>query len=190
MDFIKTPIHGLYVIELQKRGDDRGFFARVFCSDEFAQRGLATEFVQVNNSLTAQEGTLRGIHYQLPPKQETKLVRCVRGAFWDVALDLRPESPTFGQWYGAELTAENRRMLYVPKGFGHAFITLAEDTEALYLVDEFYAPELERGIRWNDERFKIDWPIELAAISKKDDSWPDFDPAYHLAAAVGEDARP
>jgi len=145
MIFTETPIPGAFLIDLEKRGDDRGFFARGFCEKEFAAHRLVTRFVQVNNSLSAQRGTLRGMHYQLVPRAETKLVRCIRGALYDLILDLRPGSATFGQSFGAELSAENRRMMYVPKGFAHGFITLAEDTEAFYFVDEFYAPEHNGG---------------------------------------------
>lgn len=180
MKFISTPLHGAYLIELEKRGDERGFFARAFCRNEFRQQGLPDAFVQVNNSLSAERGTLRGLHYQLPPKAETKLVRCIRGSLWDVILDLRPESPTFGSWFGAELSAENRRMMLVPKGFAHGFVTLSDDTEAFYFVDEFYAPDLERGIRWNDPRFAVDWPVAPAVISDKDRLHPDFDQLHHL----------
>ena len=140
MIFNPTSLPGAYLIELEKKGDERGFFARAFCEHEFRQHDLVSHFCQVNNSLSAQKGTLRGLHYQLAPKAETKLVRCIRGALYDLILDLRRESPTFGKSFGAELTAENRRMMYVPKGFGHGFITLADDTEAFYFVDEFYAP--------------------------------------------------
>ena len=136
--------------------------------------------MQVNNSLSAQKGTLRGMHYQLAPRAETKLVRCIRGALYDVILDLRPDSPTFGQSFGAELSAENRRMMYVPKGFAHGFITLADDAEAFYFVDESYAPEQERGVRWDDPRFGIAWPIAPAVLSDKDRGHRDFDPAWHL----------
>lgn len=181
MIFTETPLRGAYLIDLEKRGDDRGFFARAFCEQEFGAHELATRFVQVNNSLSAQKGTLRGMHYQLVPKAETKLVRSIRGALYDVILDLRDGSPTFGKSFGAELTAENRRMMYVPKGFAHGFITLADDSEALYFVDEFYAPGQERGIRWNDPRFAIQWPIAPVVISDKDRSHGDFDPAWHLA---------
>ena len=180
MQFQETPLAGAYVIELEKRGDERGFFARTFCQREFAEFELPTEFVQVNNSLSADKGTLRGMHYQLAPYAETKLVRCIRGALWDCLLDLRPESETFGQWYGAELTAENRRMLLVPQGFAHGFITLADDTEAFYFVDAFYAPEHERGVRWNDPRFAIQWPLEPVVLSEKDAQHRDFDSQYHL----------
>jgi len=179
MKFHPTPLKGAYTIEPERRGDERGFFARVFCQNEFVQTGLTPQFVQVNNSLSAKKGTLRGLHYQLAPKAEVKVVRCVRGALWDAIVDLRPDSPTFTQWFGAELTAENRLMMYVPKGFAHAILTLTDDTEAFYMVDEFYGPEQERGLRWDDARFKIDWPIEPVEISPKDAKWPDFDPQYH-----------
>jgi len=182
MQFIPTPLAGAYLIDLEKRGDDRGFFARAFCEQEFAAHQLVSRFVQVNNSLSAFKGTLRGMHYQLAPKAETKLVRCIRGALWDAILDLRPESPTFGQHFGAELSAENRRMMYVPKGFAHGFITLQDDTEAFYFVDEFYSPEQERGLRWNDPRFAIKWPAEPIVLSDKDRGHKDFDPAWHIAA--------
>jgi len=182
MQFIPTPLAGAYLIDLEKRGDDRGFFARAFCEQEFAAHQLVSRFVQVNNSLSAFKGTLRGMHYQLAPKAETKLVRCIRGALWDAILDLRPESPTFGQHFGAELSAENRRMMYVPKGFAHGFITLQDDAEAFYFVDEFYSPEQERGLRWNDPRFAIKWPAEPVVLSDKDRGHKDFDPAWHLAA--------
>jgi dTDP-4-dehydrorhamnose 3,5-epimerase len=184
MIFTQTPLAGAYVIDLEKRGDDRGFFARTFCMNEFREHGLVTNFVQVNNSLSATKGTLRGMHYQLAPKAETKIVRCIRGAFWDVILDLRPDSATFGQWFGTELSDENRRMMYQPKGFAHGFITLTKDAEAFYFVDEFYAPEYERGVHWDDPKFKIDWPAEAILISDKDRNWPDFDPGYHLSVSV------
>ncbi len=181
MIFTETPLDGVWVIDLEKRGDERGFFARAFCGMEFGAHGLATQFVQVNNSLTAQKGTLRGMHYQLAPKAETKVVRCIRGALYDVILDLRKGSPTFGKSFGAELTAENRRMMYVPKGFAHGFVTLVDDTEAFYFTDEFYGPEQERGVRWNDPRFGISWPIAPTVLSDKDRAHRDFDSAWHLA---------
>lgn len=180
MIFKETPLPGAYIIDLEKRGDDRGFFARVFCEREFRALGLETRYVQVNNSLSAQVGTLRGMHYQLAPKAETKLVRCVKGGLYDVILDLRPGSPTFGKSFGAELTAENRTMMYVPKGFAHGFVTLREHTEAFYFVDEFYAPESERIVRWNDPKFNISWPIPPEVLSDKDAKQADFDPAWHL----------
>lgn len=180
MIFTKTPIAGAYLIDLEKRGDDRGFFARVFCRNEFGERDLDAEFVQINNSVSAERGTLRGLHYQLAPAEEVKVVRCIAGAMWDVILDIRPQSPTFGRWFGAELSATNRRMMYAPRGMAHGFVTLADDTEAFYLVSAFYAPERERGIRWNDPRFAIEWPVLAAVMSDKDRDRPDFDPAINL----------
>jgi dTDP-4-dehydrorhamnose 3,5-epimerase len=184
MVFTETPLKGAFMIDLEKRGDERGFFARAYCEQEFGKNGLITRFVQVNNSLSAQKGTLRGMHYQLAPKAETKVVRCIRGALYDAILDLRQGSPTFGQSFGAELSAENRRMMYVPKGFAHGFFTLTDDTEAFYFVDEFYAPECERGIRWDDPQFSIAWPGQPVVLSDKDRSHRDFDPAWHLTATA------
>ncbi len=180
MKFNETPLKGAYTIELEKFGDDRGFFARFFCKKEYEALGLDNEIVQINNSLSKDKGTLRGLHYQLAPKSETKIVRCVKGALYDVILDLREGSETFGKWFAAELTPENRTMMLVPKGFGHGFLTLTEDTEALYLVTEYYAPELERGIRWNDPKFDIKWPFDPVIISDKDKNHPDFNPDIHL----------
>ncbi len=179
MKFIESPLKGAHTVELEKRGDDRGFFARFFCTEEFAAEGLTNSFAQINNSLTGKKGTLRGMHYQLAPSAEVKVVRCISGALFDVILDLRPDSPTFGKWFGETLSAENRLMMYCPKGFAHGFITLEENTEALYLVSDPYAPEFERGIRFNDPKFNIEWPIEPLEISDKDKSWPDFDPEWH-----------
>lgn len=176
-----ASIEGVFVIDMEKRGDERGYFARTFCENEFGARGLTTRIVQMNSSLSARRGTLRGMHYQLAPRAETKIVRCTRGALFDIALDLRPGSPSFGQTFGTELSAENGRMLYLPKGFAHGFITLADDTEAFYLVDEFYSPQHERGVRWNDTRFSIPWPMQPVMMSEKDRTYRDFDPAWHLA---------
>jgi dTDP-4-dehydrorhamnose 3,5-epimerase len=180
MLFTETPLGGAYLIDLKKIGDERGFFARAFCENEFGQNGLVSHFCQVNNSLSSERGTLRGMHYQIAPKAETKLVRCIRGALYDQILDLRKDSLTFGQSFGAELTAENRCMMYVPKGFAHGFLTLADNTEALYFVDEFYAPTHERCIRYNDPRFNLSWPAAPEVISDKDRNQADFDPTWHL----------
>ena len=179
MKFHETPLKGAYTIELEKRGDDRGFFARFFCTEEFSNQGLSPCFAQINNSLTGKKGTLRGMHYQLMPSAEVKVVRCISGALYDVILDLRPDSPTFGQWFGETLSADNRTMMYCPKGFAHGFVTLEDDTEAFYLVSDPYAPDLERGIRFNDPKFGIEWPIEPLEISEKDGAWPDFDAEWH-----------
>jgi len=180
MRFVPTPLAGAFVIELDKREDERGFFARLFCEREFGGAGLETRFVQINNSLSRDRGTLRGMHYQLAPSEEVKVVRALHGVLWDVILDLRPESPTFGQSFGAELTAKNRRMMYVPCGFAHGFLTLEPDTEALYLASAYYDPARERGVRWNDPRFSISWPKQPSVISDKDANQHGFDPAWHL----------
>jgi len=177
--FISTPLTDAYLIELEKRGDDRGFFARFFCVREFGGAGLATEFVQINTSLSAKRGTLRGMHYQLAPAAEVKVVRCLRGSLYDCILDLRPDSPTYGRSFGAELNDENRLMMSVPRGFAHAILTLRDDTEALYLVSDYYSPENERGVRWSDPHFKIEWPIAPVEVSPKDAAWPNFDSAFH-----------
>ena len=182
MIFTPTPLVGAYLIDLEKKGDDRGFFARAFCENEFSAQGLAGRFCQANDSLSAQKGTLRGMHYQLAPRAETKVVRCIRGSLYDMILDLRNGSPTFGASFGAELTADNRRMMYVPKGFAHGFLTLADDTETLYFVDEFYSPAYERIIRYNDPKFELRWPEVPTVISDKDRSQSDFDPTWHLSA--------
>jgi dTDP-4-dehydrorhamnose 3,5-epimerase len=170
MTFDETPIPGAWLVGLERRGDERGFFARLFCAEEFAAHGLAMSFAQVNNSLTVERGTLRGMHYQLPPAAEVKLIRCVRGSFLDVVLDLRPESPTFKAWFAAQLSAENRLMMYVPEGCAHGFLTLEPDTETVYLVTAPYSPEHERGVRWNEPH----------VLSGKDRDQPDFDPGWHL----------
>jgi dTDP-4-dehydrorhamnose 3,5-epimerase len=180
MLFSETPLKGSYLINLEKREDDRGFFARFFCKNEFEGLGLDYNIVQINNSLSKDKGTLRGVHYQLTPKEETKIVRCIKGKLYDVIVDLRKDSATFLKWFGAELSEENRTMMYVPKGFAHAFLTMTENTEAFYLTTEFYAPELERGIRWNDPKIGIKWPFAPVVISEKDNKHPDFDFHYHL----------
>lgn len=184
MHFTNTPITGAYLLNLEKRGDERGFFARVFCRNELAGLGLSTEIVQINTSLSVQQGTLRGMHYQLAPSAEVKIVRCIHGALYDVLLDLRPDSLSFGKWFGATLSAENRTMMYVPKGCAHGFLTLEPNTEAFYLVDNLYAPEMERGLRFNDPHFDIVWPATPTEVSQKDCSWPSFDPNWHGIEAL------
>jgi dTDP-4-dehydrorhamnose 3,5-epimerase len=179
MIFHSTPLAGAHIIELEKRGDDRGFFARLFCEDEFRKAGLEARFPQINNSLSARTGTLRGMHYQLPPAAEVKVVRCVRGTLFDVIVDLRPDSPTFKQWFGVELNANNRLMMLVPRGFAHGFVTLAPDTEALYLVSHRYAPEQERGLRFDDPAIGIHWPVDPEEVSDKDRHWPDLEGEFH-----------
>jgi dTDP-4-dehydrorhamnose 3,5-epimerase len=179
MKFMETPLKGAYVIDIEKNGDNRGFFARVFCQNEFKDNGLSTEFRQVNNSFSALKGTLRGLHYQLMPSAEVKVVRCINGALFDVILDLRPDSPNFGQWFGDILNSENRRMMYVPRGFAHGFITLSNNTEVFYYSSEFYVPKLEKGIRFDDPHFNIEWPIKPTEVSEKDANWQLYDADWH-----------
>lgn len=174
MIFTETKLKGAYIVDLEKREDERGFFARGWCQNEFEAHGLTPRVAQVNISSNKKRGTLRGMHYQIAPYEETKLVRCTRGALYDVIVDLRPASPTYRQWFGVELTADNYKMLYVPEGFAHGFITLQDETEATYQVSQFYTPGSERGLRYNDPAFGIEWPAEVQVISEKDKSWPDY----------------
>lgn len=174
MKFTETRLKDAFIIDLDKFEDDRGFFARSWCKKEIDEHGLNSNVVQVNVSNNRKKGTLRGMHYQVSPYEETKLIRCTKGALYDVIIDLRPDSETYKQWIGVELTAGNYKSLYVPEGFGHGFQTLEDDTEATYQVTEFYTPGAEAGIRYNDPQFAIDWPMEIAVISDKDRNWPDF----------------
>jgi dTDP-4-dehydrorhamnose 3,5-epimerase len=174
MIFTETKLAGSYLLELEKMEDSRGFFARSWCQQEFEAHGLVPCVVQANVSYNIKKGTLRGLHYQAMPHAETKLVRCTRGALYDVIVDVRPDSPTYKQWFGVELTANNYKMLYVAEGFAHGFVTLTDDTEATYQVSHFYTPGAERGLRYNDPAFAIEWPLPVAVISKKDKNWGDF----------------
>jgi len=174
--FTETKLPGAYLIDIEKRGDQRGFFARGWCQKEFEAHDLIPRVVQTNISLSKRKGTLRGMHYQVAPYAEAKLVRCTRGALYDVIIDLRPDSPTHMQWLGVELSAENYKMLYVPEGFAHGFQTLVDNTEVTYQVSQFYTPEAEGGVRYNDPAFGIEWPLEVQVISDKDQSWPDYSP--------------
>ncbi|MFN3075595.1 MAG: dTDP-4-dehydrorhamnose 3,5-epimerase [Alphaproteobacteria bacterium] len=181
MIFHPTAIAGAFVIEQERREDDRGFFARAFCAREFADHGLDPVVVNVNNSLSAHRGTMRGIHYQLPPKSEAKTIRVLRGSMVDAVVDLRPDSPTFGRYVMVTLTAEDRRMVHIPKGCANGFMTLEDNTEVMYFVSEYYSPAYERGIRWNDPFFAIPWPLQPTNITDKDSGHPDFDPARNQA---------
>jgi dTDP-4-dehydrorhamnose 3,5-epimerase len=174
MKFTATAVDSAYVVDLEKREDERGFFARAWCVEEFAAHGLYPSFVQGNVGRSSRRGTLRGLHYQIAPHQEAKLVRCTAGAIFDVLVDVRPESPTFGRWIGVELTADNHRMLYVPEGCAHGYQALADDSEAFYLSTEFYAPTAERGVRFDDPAFGIQWPVPVTLISDKDRNLPDL----------------
>lgn len=174
MKFTETPLKDACTIELEPHYDERGMFARAFCAREFRDHGLKADIMQCNISHNAKAGTLRGMHYQLNRFAEIKIVRCIGGAIFDVIIDIRPDSPTYLRWFGIELSARNRVMLYVPEGFAHGYQTLAEDSEVFYMVTQFYAPEHERGIRWNDPLFRIQWPIENPIVSPKDIRHPDF----------------
>ena len=175
MVFTDTPIRGAVVIDPQPRTDERGSFSRLWCEREFAAHGLKARFVQCNGSVSVRKGTIRGLHYQSEPHAEVKLVRCIRGSVFDVVVDVRPESETYLQWYAVELSAANGRMIYVDQGLAHGFLTLEDDSEVTYPVSEFYTPDAERGIRWDDPLFAIVWPVMSAFhLSPKDRTWPDF----------------
>jgi len=172
--FLETDLSGSFIIEAEKIEDKRGFFARTFCKNEFQSHGLDTPVVQCNISVNIKKGTLRGMHYQTAPHGETKLVRCTRGAIFDVIIDIRPNSQCFKKWISVELSAENRKMLYVPKGFAHGFQTLTDDTEVFYQMSDFYQPACARGARYNDPAFNITWPEAVRVISETDRTHPDF----------------
>ena len=173
--FTGTALQGAYIVDIELIEDERGFFARSWCREEFGAHGLHCHFVQSNISFNRRKGTLRGMHYQVKPNEEAKLVRCTRGAIYDVIIDLRSQSRTFTQWAAVELTAANYRMLYVPEGFAHGFQTLDDDTEVFYLMSEFYHPECGRGVRWDDPAFGITWPqSDRRIISDTDNAYPDF----------------
>ena len=174
MIFKETKLKGAYIIEIELIEDERGFFARSFCVKEFKEYGLNPNIAQCNISYNEKKGTLRGMHYQVAPHEEVKLVRCTMGAIYDVIIDLRPDSLTFKQWLAVELTQENRRLLYVPEGFAHGFQTLEDRTEVLYQISEFHHPEWARGVRWNDPTFGIFWPVNVEIISVGDQQYPDF----------------
>jgi dTDP-4-dehydrorhamnose 3,5-epimerase len=174
MNFIRIPLEGSFLVNLEQNKDDRGFFARLFCQDEFVKMGLNDKWVQINNSYNEKKGTMRGLHFQRSPNAEIKLVRCLKGAIWDVIVDLRYESKTYGKWFGAELNEQNRTMMYVPRGFAHGFITLVDKTEIIYFVSNPYVKELEEGLLWNDDFINIKWPIYPSIISNKDKSNKEF----------------
>ena len=174
MKFTETELKDAFIIDMEKRGDDRGFFARTFCKDEFAEHGLNTVYPQCNMSRSADKFTLRGFHYQVDGAEEAKLVRCTKGSLLDVIIDIRKGSPSYGKHIAVELTEKNHRMLYVPEGFAHSFITLETDVEAFYMVSAMYAPGKERGIRWNDPSFNVSWPTADPVLSPKDAGWEDY----------------
>ena len=174
MIFLETALKGAFIIEPEKLEDERGFLARTWCQREFAAHGLNPQLVQCNISFNKRKGILRGMHYQAQPHEEAKLVRCTKGAIYDVIIDLRLDSPTFKYWAAVELTADNHRMLYVPEGFAHGFQTLEDCTEVFYQMSEFYTPAYARGVRWDDLAFSIQWPLTERIISERDQSYPDF----------------
>jgi dTDP-4-dehydrorhamnose 3,5-epimerase len=175
MIFHETELKGAFEIHIEPRADERGFFARSWCRDEFEEHKLNPRLAQCNISFNSRKGTLRGMHYQVAPYAEAKVVRCTQGSVHDVLIDLRPESPTFKQWVAVSLTAENRKMVYVPEGFAHGFLTLEDNTEVFYQMSEFYSAESARGIRWNDPAFGIAWPGTVKVISERDRSYPNFE---------------
>jgi dTDP-4-dehydrorhamnose 3,5-epimerase len=172
MIFIETKLKGAFIVEPEPHEDSRGIFARTFCAREFAEHGLVTQFVQCSVSSSCKRGTLRGLHYQRPPACEVKLVRCTAGGLYDVIVDLRPGSPTCLQHVGVELTARNRRALYVPEMFAHGFQTLEAETEVFYQISEYYAPKSAAGVRFDDPKLAVRWPLPIAALSEKDMKWP------------------
>lgn len=177
MIFTEAALPGAFVIDIERHDDERGFFARSFCREEFASRGIEAPNEQCSLSYNARRGTLRGMHYQAAPHEEAKLVRCTAGAIFDVIVDLRGQSPTHRRWYAAELSAANRRSLFVPKGCAHGFITLTDETEVLYMISPAYAPGSSRGFAWNDPAFAIDWPMRPLVISARDAGYPRLDGA-------------
>jgi dTDP-4-dehydrorhamnose 3,5-epimerase len=176
MIFAETPLPGAFVIDVEPVADERGSFARTFSRDEFEEHGLNAAVVQCNVSFNARRGTLRGMHYQADPYGECKLVRCTLGAIYDVIVDLRPESPAYCRWFAVELTAENRRMLYIPEGLAHGFQTLADGSEVFYQMSQSYAPSHARGVRWDDPSFGIRWPDAERIMSERDRTYPNFRP--------------
>ena len=176
MKFIESELKGAFIIEPEFLEDERGFFARTWCRKEFEQHGLNPNLVQCNISFNLQKGTLRGMHFQVSPFQEAKIVRCTMGAIYDVIIDLRPVSKTFMRWISVELSARNHKMIYVPEGFAHGFQTLVDNSEVFYQMSEFHAPEYALGVRWNDPQFNIEWPNDTRTISAKDENIEDFDP--------------
>jgi len=174
MQFTPTQIPGASIIDTERFDDERGFFVLTWARDEFAAHGLNTHLAQCNLSYNHRKGTVRGMHWQVPPHAETKLVRCIRGGIYDVIVDIREDSPTYLQWIGVELTAENRRALVIPEGCAHGFQTLADATEVFYMLTEQYTPAAARGLRWNDPKIGVAWPLEISVISERDAQYPDF----------------
>jgi dTDP-4-dehydrorhamnose 3,5-epimerase len=175
MQFTETGLEGAWIVDVEPLSDDRGFFGRTWCAKEFAEHGMVADIAQCNLSYNHRKGTLRGLHYQVPPAAEAKFVRCTAGAVHDVIVDVRPGSGTYLQWVGVDLTAENRRALYVPPMFAHGYLTLTDGAEVIYQVSEFYTPGAERGARYDDPAFGIDWPVAIEVVSEKDAGWAPFE---------------
>jgi dTDP-4-dehydrorhamnose 3,5-epimerase len=176
MLFTETEIRGAFILDAEQIADERGFFARSWARDEFEAHGLKPDLAQCNLSYNHRKGTVRGMHWQAAPHAETKLVRCTQGGIYDVIVDLNPDSPTYLRWVGVELTAENRRALYIPEGCGHGFQTLDDATEVFYMITEYYTPAAARGMRWNDPAINVTWPLAVTVISDRDAQYPDFAP--------------
>jgi dTDP-4-dehydrorhamnose 3,5-epimerase len=176
MILTESPLAGAFIVDLEPLTDERGFFARTYCSEEFAARGLGTAMQQCSVSYNARKGTLRGLHYQAAPHEEHKLVRCTAGAIFDVIVDVRPQASSYRRWFGLELTAQNRRALFIPPGFAHGFMSLSDAAEVYYMISVPQAPAHARGVRWNDPAFGITWPMVPAVISARDAGYPLLDP--------------
>jgi len=178
MNFIETKLPGAYIIELDKVGDERGFFSRVWCRKTMEEQGLNTNIAQINTSYNAHKGTLRGLHYQQAPYEEVKIVQCIRGSIYDVIVDIRPESPTYKQWFGIQLDEDCGKLLYSPEGFAHGYQTVKNNSAIIYPTSEFYTPESERGIKWDDPAIGIKWPLVPGSMSEKDLSWLPLEPEF------------
>ena len=189
MIFRDTPLPGAYVLQPQRIEDQRGFFARIWCQRELREHGLKGELAQSNLGFSHRRGTLRGLHFQASPHAEVKIVRCTRGSVFDVIVDLRPDSPTYRRWFGVELSADNRHMLYVPEGCAQGYLTLADETEIYYHTTEFYHPESASGVRYDDPEFGIVWPREITVISQQDRQWPDYADRIQLSSFAEKGAR-
>jgi dTDP-4-dehydrorhamnose 3,5-epimerase len=178
MKFLETPLRGAYVIDVDPFVDERGFFARTFCKNEFSKIGFNGQILQINHSMTKQKGTIRGMHYQIPPASETKILRCLQGEIFDVMVDLRIGSPTFMQWHAVELSKENMRTVFIPEGFAHGFQALTDDIELIYLHSEFYQPDYEKGLMYNDPVLAINWPLPPTDLSSRDKQYPLITPLH------------
>lgn len=181
MIFTHTKIKGVYIIDPEPRTDERGYFERIYCMDELKKQGIKFKIVQINHVMSLKKGTIRGLHMQKPPKSEDKLIQCIRGSIFDVVIDLRKKSPTYGKWVSVVLSEKNKKMLFIPKGFMHGYQVLENNSSVQYPVSEFYSPTTVMGIKWDDPYFNIAWPIKKAILSETDKNWPLFKPAAHIS---------